>query len=304
MARVINTDVSLHRPGIERIVKQYQKDLQTFYPGIIGEEMTTKLAFDRMKAVSDFGDAQPTDENEDIPVMDIQTPFQRDFYTQGISLGYEVSAQAKMTDVYNVVKKPTENLIKSIYDAREQSGANLLNLGFTTPASGGTWTLDNVAQFSASHPINAGATVSNTSAITLGITNLESAVQLAMKSKTYMGKVWTGPRRFKLVVPHEMMMLAKRLQKSTQLPGGNDNDPNVVGMMLDVVVNPYLTDSNNWFIIPADDRHNPFFRITMMPLQLVSHKLDRRPGDEFFGYHEQYGDGSLDFRGTYGANPS
>lgn len=299
MARAINSDISLHRPGIEQIVKQWMKDTTTFYPDLIGETMTTKLAYDRFKAISDFGDAVPISEGTDIPTMDFQTPFVRDFYVSAFGLGYEVTAQAAYTDEYNEVKKPTENMMKSIYDAREQSAANVLNLGHNLPSSNGTWTLDNVALFSASHPLNAGVQ-SNTGTTALGIIALESAVQTAKTMSTYMGKVWVGPRRWKLVVPPALEMLARRLVRSTSIPQSNDNDANVVGGFLEVVVNPYLTDTNNWYLIPAEDRYNPIFRMQRMALQLVSNKLERRPGDEFFGYHEEYGDGASDFRGCVG----
>jgi hypothetical protein len=305
MARTINTDVSLHRPGIEQTVKQFMKKVRTYYPSIIGTEMTTDLAFDRFKAISGFGDAAPINEGTDIPTMDFQTPFVRDFYVTAVGLGYEVTAQAARTSQVGAadIKKPTENMMRSIYAARELSAANLLTLGHTTPASGGTWTVDNVALFSASHPLNVGVD-SNTAANALGITTLESAIQAVMQMKDYMGRVWVGPMRWKLVVPTSLALLAMRLVKAQKLPGSNDNDPNVAGTYLEVVVDPYLTDTNNWYLIPADDDYNPLFRMKRMGLQLVSHKLQRRPGDEFFGYHEEYGDGAEDYRGCFGNNPS
>jgi hypothetical protein len=298
--RLISGDVSLHRPGIEKIVHQYMKETPQYWKGLIGEDMSTKLAFDRLKAVSDFGDAVAINEGTDIPVSDIQTPFQRDFEVVAYGLGYEVSGQAAYTDSYNQLKKPTENLMKSMYDARERGAANLLTLGHTVPASGGTWTLDNVALFSASHPLNA-AVDSNTGSTALGITALETAIQTAMQVRTYMGKVSVGPKKWKLVVPTSLLMLASRLVESAKFPTTNDNDPNVAGNHLSVVWNPYLTDTNNWYLIPGEDRYNPLFRIHRMSLQMVSHKLERRPGDMFYGFHEEYGYGAKDYRHTFGA---
>lgn len=301
--RLQSGDLTLHVPGINHIRKQWEARTEKFYPDIIGRQMTTKLAFDRFKAISDFGDAIPTNEGSDIPVSDIETPFQRDFEVTAYSLGYEVSGQAAYTDEYKQLKRPTENLMKSMYDARERDAAALLNLGFTLPSSGGTWTLDNVALFSASHPLNAGV-ASNTSALALDILNLETAIQTAMQVQTYRGKVSTGPKRWKLVVPTNLLMLANRLVASQKIPQTNDNDPNVAGGHLTVVWNPYLTDTNNWFLIPAQDDYNPLFKMDRMALQLITSKLERRPGDMFYGFHEEYGFGAEDWRHTFGANPT
>lgn len=303
MARLITTDVALARKGIDRIVELYQKERPTHYTRLIGKMMNSTQAFERFKAMSGFPETVVVPEGTDIPVADFETPFQRDFTVISRGIGYEVTAQARYTDLYNVIKKPTQLMMDALYDSREQSAANLLNLGFTAPGSGGTWTVDNVALFSASHPLKAGV-AGNTAALALGILNLETAVQAAGKTQDYMGKVWQGPKRWMLVVPTELDILAHRLVQSIALPTTNDNDKNVVGSRLEVVVNPYLTDTNNWALIPAEERYNPLFRITRQSLTAIEDKLVRRPGDMFFGRWEEYGDGAEDWRGTFGCNPS
>lgn len=302
--RIIATNPELARPTIQKIVKSYSKNTPKLYTGLVGENIDHKLAFYRMEELSDMPEASAISEGTDIPVANMTSVNARDFYVGYIAQGYEISAQAEYTDFHNAIKKPTEQLIQSMDDAKEQRAANAaLNNAFLAPASGGTWTLDNVALYSASHPLSGGATYSNTASLALGAANLAVAWQSAKFSKTYNQKVWRGPTRFKLLVPAQLEDLAIRLTTSEQLPQSADNDVNVAKRLVTPMVNPYFTDTNNWSVIPAEDRFNPLFMMTRMPRRFVESKLERRPGDMFYGYAEEYGFGAMNWRGTYGCNP-
>ena len=52
-----------------------------------------------------------------------------------------------------------------------------------------------------------------------------------------------------LVVPPELEFTAKKLVNSTLVPGGSLNDVNVLQGMVEVLVEPLLTDANNWYLV-------------------------------------------------------
>lgn len=304
MARIIATNPELARPTIQRIVKSYSKNTPKIYTNYVGENISHEMAYFRFQELSDFPEASNLTEGEDITTVDLTSRNTRDFYVSYVGQGYEVTAQAAYTDFHDVLKKPTEMLIQSLDDAKEQRGANVFNYGFTAPSSGGTWTVDNVALFGSTHTLEAGTTYSNASALALGQANLATAWQSAKYSKTPNGKVWRGPKRFKLIVPSGLEDLAIRLTASSQLPQSTDNDVNVAKGTVTPVVVPHLTDTNNWAIIPDEDIWNPIFMMTRMPRRFVSDRIQKRPGDMFYGYAEEYGFGAQNWRGTFGCNPS
>jgi len=53
----------------------------------------------------------------------------------------------------------------------------------------------------------------------------------------------------KLLVPAALALTGKKLTLAGKTLGSANNDPKVVGDDLTLVVNPYLTDTNNWFVI-------------------------------------------------------
>lgn len=53
----------------------------------------------------------------------------------------------------------------------------------------------------------------------------------------------------KLLVPAALALTGKKLTIAGKTLGSANNDPKVVGDDLTLVVNPYLTDTNNWFVI-------------------------------------------------------
>lgn len=304
MARIIATNPELARPTIQKIVKTFSASAEHIYPEFVGENIPTDLGTYIFEELDDFPEASSLSEGMDIPTVDMTSRNKREFVVGYVGQGYEVTAQAAYTDFHDVLKKPTEMLIQSLDDAKEQRGANVFNNGFTAPSSGGTWTVDDKALFGATHVVGAGQTYSNASALALGQANLATAWQSAKYSKTGAGKVWRGTKKFKLWHPSQLEDLAIRLTSSTNLPQSADNDVNVAKRLVTPVCIPHLTDTNNWGIIPAEDRFNPIFMMTRMPRRFVSDRIPKRPGDMFYGYAEEYGFGAKNWRGTFGCNPS
>jgi hypothetical protein len=106
-----------------------------------------------------------------------------------------------------------------------------------------------------------------------------------------------------LVVPPELEFTAKKLVNSTLVPGGNYNDINVVRGLCEVLVEPLLTDSNNWYLVAKPSTvatiEMGFLGGRETPEILVKEDFDR----DVVWYKGRlvFGGAVLDYRGFYGA---
>lgn len=89
---------------------------------------------------------------------------------------------------------------------------------------------------------------SNKGTTALGHDSLSAARVAGMKIKDAAGKPL--PIMYNnLVVPPDLAEEAGKLVTTSKLTGSTDNDTNWHYGVLDVVVNPYLSDTNNWFLL-------------------------------------------------------
>jgi len=106
-----------------------------------------------------------------------------------------------------------------------------------------------------------------------------------------------------LVVPAELEFTAKKLVNSTLVPGSPNNDVNVLQGMVEVVVEPLLTDSNNWYVVAKPTSISTleigFLGGRETPEILVKEDFDR----DVIWYKGRivFGGAVLDYRGFYGA---
>jgi hypothetical protein len=130
---------------------------------------------------------------------------------------------------------------------RDRIGANVLNRVIASSFTGG----DNVALGSVSHPTRAGnqSNILSTAA-DLSEASLEDLTIQIMDAKDFRGlNINLTPKR--LLVPTALVYDANRILKSNLRQGTADNDANVLkllGVIPEIVVNNYLTDSDAWFI--------------------------------------------------------
>lgn len=106
-----------------------------------------------------------------------------------------------------------------------------------------------------------------------------------------------------LVVPPELEFTAKKLVNSVLVPGGNYNDINVLQGMVEVLVEPLLTDANNWYLVAKPSSiatiEMGFLGGRETPEILVKDDFER----DVIWYKGRlvFGGAVLDYRGFYGA---
>lgn len=274
--QITNTILAQHLRGLKDVVELGQKSHPTLWTSFVAKD-STKFKSEIFSTIDEFGYANLANEGATIPVNGLTAPYSMTVTPVLRGLAFVISAQALFTDGYGKLKQAGTSMVRSMMATREYNAANILSLGFTAPGSGGTKTMDNVALFSASHPLASGTDSNIQTSSSLAIATLESGVQIAGTVMSHKGKPSMYAGSFNLIVPDSLEMVARRLATSVEQPGAYNAEKNVVGPRVRVLVNPYLSSSTSWFLAPADTSMTPLQRLTQMPVTETVEKVGNPP---------------------------
>lgn len=288
-------------PGLRGVEGKYEQ-IPSQYDKIFTKH-DSKMALERTAEMRFLGLAQLKTEGG-------QTAFdnnagERYVYNQEhteIALGYAITRKAIDDNLYKTQFMPSNlGLIESFQQTKEIYGANVLNTATTYNASIGG---DGKALVASDHPID-GGTISNYTTVELNESTLLNAmIAIRTNFKDQAGlKVFARGRR--LIVPPALEPVAIRLTKTELRPGTADNDVNAImmtagGLPEGYMVNDYLTDTNNWFLLTNIDGLSYMERVKFesdMQVDFVTDNLLVK------GY-ERYSFGYYNWRSIYGSFPS
>ena len=288
-------------PGLRGVEGKYEQ-IPSQYDKIFTKH-ESKMALERTAEMRFLGLAQLKTEGG-------QTAFdnnagERYVYNQEhteIALGYAITRKAIDDNLYKTQFMPSNlGLIESFQQTKEIYGANVLNTATTYNASVGG---DGKALVASDHPID-GGTVSNYNTVELNESTLLNAmIAIRTNFKDQAGlKVFARGR--KLIIPPQLEPVAIRLTKTELRPGTADNDVNAImmtagGLPEGYMVNDFLTDTNNWFLLTNIDGLSYMERVKFesdMQVDFVTDNLLVK------GY-ERYSFGYYNWRAIYGSLPS
>ena len=288
-------------PGLRGVEGKYEQ-IPSQYDKIFTKH-ESKMALERTAEMRFLGLAQLKTEGG-------QTAFdnnagERYVYNQEhteIALGYAITRKAIDDNLYKTQFMPSNlGLIESFQQTKEIYGANVLNTATTYNAAVGG---DGKALVASDHPID-GGTVSNYSTVELNeATLLNAMIAIRTNFKDQAGlKVFARGR--KLIIPPQLEPVAIRLTKTELRPGTADNDINAImmtagGLPEGYMVNDFLTDTNNWFLLTNIDGLSYMERVKFesdMQVDFVTDNLLVK------GY-ERYSFGYYNWRAIYGSLPS
>lgn len=221
------------------------------------EKNSSRKAFEEDVGGSYFGLASVKSEGAPITYDTSRQGFTSRYNHVVYALGFIITREIYEDDLYDVVgKQKASSLAFSMRQTKEIVGANIYNRAFSTSYLGG----DGASLIasaggggSSSHANIAGGTYTNgvATATDLSEAALEQAcIDIAGFTNDRGLKIAVRPR--KLVIPKELMFEADRILKTTGRVGTNLNDENALktmGMIPEIVVNHYLTDTDAWFIL-------------------------------------------------------
>jgi hypothetical protein len=221
------------------------------------EKNTSRRAFEEDVGTSGLGLAVVKDQAGAITYDSMRQGFTSRYNHVTYGLGFIVTREAFDDDMYDVVaKKKAQSLAFSMRQTKEIIAANVYNRAFNTSYVGGdgaTLVTSAGGGGSATAPNVAGGTYTNgvSAAVDLSEAALEQAcIDIAGFTNDRGLKIAVRPR--KLVIPKELMFEANRILKTDGRVGTDLNDINAVktmGLIPEIVVNHYLTDTDAWFIL-------------------------------------------------------
>jgi len=206
-------------------------------------------SFEEEVKLSGFGSAPVKSEGASMLFDTAQEAYTSRYTHETIALGFSITEEAVEDNLYDSLSsRYTKALARAMAYTKQVKAAYILNNGF----SGGPTYGDGKTLFATDHPLVSGGANSNrpTTGVDLNETSLENAViQIA---------AWTDERGLliaakpkKLVIPPALMFTATRLLETNLRVGTNDNDINALkamGIVPQIMVNHYLTDTDAWFL--------------------------------------------------------
>jgi len=260
---------------------------------------TSDRAFEEEVMLSGFGTAQVKPEGTGVNYDDATESFTARYTHETIALAFAITEEAVEDNLYDTISsRYTKALARSMANAKQVKGANVLNNAFSSSFTGG----DGKELCATDHP-STGGTISNELATSadLNETSLEQAlIDIAGLTDDRGLKIALNGQ--KLIIPVNLQFTAERLMKSGQRTGTSDNDINAVGSMEMIpqgyVVNNYLTDTDAFFI--KTDAPNGLKHFQRAP---ISTKMegDFETGNVRYKSREIYSFGFSDFRGIFGS---
>jgi phage major head subunit gpT-like protein len=153
-----------------------------------------------------------------------------------------VDRTALEDEQYGHIRLRVQELAQNAQTHKDELVFGMLPLGVSTVCYDGQYFFDT------DHSEGDSGTQANYTTSALGHESLKSAITAMMKIKDDKGRTM-GIIPDTLVVPPDLKWTAIELLKAEYNPESALRTPNVLQGALDLVVSPYLTDTNNWYLL-------------------------------------------------------
>lgn len=208
-------------------------------------------------------------------------------------------------DKYGQIRLRVQSLAREVKRHMDELVFTLLANGFSTPCYDGQYFFDT------DHATGELGTQSNKGTLPLDAAALQSAITAMMKFRDDRGKL-LGIVPDVLVVPPDLQWTAMELLESTYWPEEGTTtarlSSNVLRGKLDLIVSPYLADSNNWFVLSTKGILKPILLQLRTPVEFAALEADSESGfmrDQYiYGVRARYNAGYGLWQTAYGSQVS
>ncbi len=242
-------------PGIAATFGDKYTRYPTLYTKIFEIHKATKR-FEKAQGLTGLPLASVKPEGQSVDYEDPMQGFQKEFVMVTYGLGSTITREMVDDEQYSYIKQIPSMLAESMRQTEETVSFNVVNRGFNTSFLGA----DGSALMVNDHALPPGGTSSNilTTAADLSQTSLENMLQQIQLATDDQGlQIRLMPKC--LLVHPDFNFRARKLLESSYVTGSADNDVNpLVGLLPDLVVSPYLTDTDAWFVV-TDARNGLMF---------------------------------------------
>lgn len=277
-----------------------QKELKPIWRDYINVKKSDRR-FERVMSVTGVGDIPEKGEGAAYTAQVITPGWTKDFIHTEFGAMFEVTQTALEDDQYDQLSQNARWFMFASRVVEEKRAAILYNNGFTTEQSP-----DGVSIFNSAHVLKGGGTASNvlsTGSADLSATSLEQAlIDLQRQTKVEAGQIVAPAMSLNLIVPPDLEFQAHRLIKSQLRPGSADNDVNALDRRKwSVIVNPYLTDVDAWFLQDANNKRHGMTSYTRVPLSMEPPMTDPRTRNRMYPVRWRRSFGCSFWQGTFGS---
>lgn len=251
MSGVINTSnwAKALWPGVNAWYGQVYDKWELMHPKLF-EKNTSRKAWEEDVGTSGFGLASVMTEGGPVTYDTESQGFTTRYQHVKYGLGFIVTKEVYDDDQYDIVaKRKSESLAFSVRQTKEIVGTNVYNRAFSGSYTGG----DGVSLLNASHPNKAGGTWSNILGTPADISEAgleEACIDISMFTNDRGLQITAMPQS--IIIHPDFEFEVHRILKSTLRVASPNNDTNALKDMGKfpggVIVNPYLTDADAWFI--------------------------------------------------------
>lgn len=208
-------------------------------------------------------------------------------------------------DKYGQIKLRVMSLAREAKRHMDELVFTLLHNGFTNTC------YDGHCFFDTDHAEGESGAQSNKGTSALSATALQAAITAMMKFKDDRGKL-LGVVPDLLVVPPDLQWTAMELLESTYWPGEGavtaNMASNVLKGKLGLLVSPYLSDTNDWFVLSTKGVVKPIILQSRTPIEFAALEAESESGfmrDEYvYGVRARYNAGYGLWQMAYGSQVS
>lgn len=289
-------------PGIIGWFGDSYEDYATIWTQLVDVHSSDKQ-FEKFQGITNYGLAGVKDQGAGIPYRDKFQGFPREIINVFYGIGSTITYEMMRFDMYDKFKAIPAQLGQSVRRTEETVVANLLNNGFST-ATNPTLTADGKSLFNSAHLLVAatGTTQKNTpsTASDLSQTSLEQMyIDVSRFVDDQNLPIVVRPQ--KLIVPSESQHLARKILGTEYEVNTGNNTINPISsarMPLELIVSPWLTDTDAWFV-KTDEKDGLVF--TDVDQVMLDRDNDFDTKNLKFSAMRGFGTGAVNYLGYYGS---
>lgn len=288
-------------PGIKKWFGNSYEEWPTVWDRLV-EKYSSDKAFEKFQGVTGYGLAGVKDQGAGIPYRDKYQGFPREIINVFYGIGSTITYEMMRFDMYNLMEKIPTELAKSVRQTEETVVANLLNNGFSGAATP-TLTADGLSLFNSAHRLVADSTTQRNTPATASDLSQTALEQARIDIGNFVDDqnlpiVVTGK---KLIVPIESVNLAEKILGTEYEVDTGNNTINPVASArqpLELIVSPWLTDVDAWFIKTSQEDGLVFTEVDPV---MVDRDNDFDTKNLKFSAMRGFGVGAVNYLGYYGS---
>lgn len=289
-------------PGIESWFGDTYNDYEPIWNKLV-DVHTSDKAFEKFQGITSYALAGVKDQGAGIPYRDKFQGFPREIINVTYGIGSTITYEMMRYEQYDKFKSIPQELARSVRKTEETVVAGLLNNGFST-ATSPTLTADGLSLFNSAHLLVAANNVTqrNTPATASDLT--QTALEQAYIDVSRFVDDQNLPivvRPQKLIVPLESQHLARKIIGTEYEVDSGNNTINPVSssrMPIELVISPWLTDTDAWFI-KTDQADGLVF--TNVDEVMIDRDNDFDTKNLKFSAMRIFGVGAVNYLGYYGS---